>query len=806
MSNQPELPAAAGQGRRVAVIAIHGVGEHAPGEMAAAVAEQLLTVCADSYSEAQSSRVTVECNTSELGLTSVGPDAYGQYSRQRLRAGFRSGFLSRQQRLADQEKRGDASIDQKFTTALLTDGADYRATYATSCHTLRRDADGTAVDIHELHWSDLSHGSVTGGIRVFDQFTQLLLHVASLGRTTLATLLASGEDAGRTDHTRLLYRLSALVYWLLAMPIVQGNLLFILLACLIFPGVASAGVLKMALVIAIGGGIAFAMAAQFRRHFSAATPDAREQSSGIQRVAVPLSLFAGLAGGALVWAGWPGIEPVAVPLAAMLEAIGLLWIGTLLMKRYDQSRPGALLLWFVLASALTVTGVGLALLPPEMPGHVSAMLNWLGHLTEIVYVSLTVAWLTLILFNGALLLAAIRFLLVAKPSDQARRAVATALIAASLPAPLLLAVVLALWAAAYHVFQNILPTQPFFPWFGTLFPGVCTLREFVEALIANSATQAFVPYLLLMALAGLLVAWGLLPSIKAELLPPRPESRPVEPAEPQTRSLKRWLDGAFDAMRLAAVLAGAGFFLLLPYGAIAPLVDWPTVAFSRLDIDWMVLVGELVGGTAVGFLAGTRLFARSFSNFFGRWRVAVDAALDVDNWLRERPRGNTPRLRIFARFNGLLQHLRAGNYDSIVIVSHSQGTVVATDFLRYLRHRVPERLAELPPIHLLTMGSPLRQLYAWRFPFLYAWASAPAGQAGPLPDECGVARWINIYGSGDYVGRNLWTSADRAAEEPPRTAAAAPRDVCLGPQAHTHYFDRDQTVVGRTTDELISAT
>ena len=65
----------------------------------------------------------------------------------------------------------------------------------------------------------------------------------------------------------------------------------------------------------------------------------------------------------------------------------------------------------------------------------------------------------------------------------------------------------------------------------------------------------------------------------------------------------------------------------------------------------------------------------------------------------------------------------------MVIVSHSQGTVITADLLRYLAYRgrrddasraaVLGRWLEEIEVHLFTAGSPLRQLYAARFPDLY---------------------------------------------------------------------------------------
>ena len=132
-------------------------------------------------------------------------------------------------------------------------------------------------------------------------------------------------------------------------------------------------------------------------------------------------------------------------------------------------------------------------------------------------------------------------------------------------------------------------------------------------------------------------------------------------------------------------------------------------------------------------------------NFLAKLRVPIDTAMDVDNWLRERPVGGTPRLKIFARFAALIAYVRAGDYDEIVLVAHSQGTVVVSDFLRYMVNTNPAFLKKSDgsgplQISLLSMGSPLRQLYALRFPIFYDWVNRPpdGGKViGPDPAACG---------------------------------------------------------------------
>jgi len=101
-------------------------------------------------------------------------------------------------------------------------------------------------------------------------------------------------------------------------------------------------------------------------------------------------------------------------------------------------------------------------------------------------------------------------------------------------------------------------------------------------------------------------------------------------------------------------------------------------------------------------------------------------------------------------------------------------------------------------VRFLSMGCPLRQLYEWRFPQLYDWAAAP-----PVLGQFGLESWVNAYGSGDYVGRNLW-----GPEVPPTAPlfvsnALKTSEFCVGAQAHTFYLHPENATIGATIDRLI---
>ena len=313
----------------------------------------------------------------------------------------------------------------------------------------------------------------------------------------------------------------------------------------------------------------------------------------------------------------------------------------------------------------------------------------------------------------------------------------------------------------------------------------------------------------------------------------------------RTRRLGRWLTAGFRHLDLATTLiVGAGVALgLLVAQSYYLSLPW-LQPFEALVHGWSGSLLKNLVITAAGFLAFLVTFGRVLSRHLPSLRGPLDMALDVDNHFREFPRTGIPRARIFSRYAALLRDIRSGGYDRIVIMAHSQGSVISAEVLRYLcsdGHHEPRsgarpRLdgAALPPIRLLTLGCPLRQLYAARFPTLYRWILKRRGPiSGPRAADIGVERWTNAFCSGDYVGRWLWSRhegndddalghpmvdtaepsfgrADAYAGFDPMPPLAQPFnaatevEVCLGLGAHTHYFETEQHTVAWLVDHLIS--
>lgn len=134
---------------------------------------------------------------------------------------------------------------------------------------------------------------------------------------------------------------------------------------------------------------------------------------------------------------------------------------------------------------------------------------------------------------------------------------------------------------------------------------------------------------------------------------------------------------------------------------------------------------------------------------------------------REAPRMGPVRWRFNQVVNHLVNH---ASVDRLVIVAHSQGTVIALDELAYSWGP-----GELPPISLVTCGSPISHLYGHYFPNVYPpWSEM---QWDAFFQR--LQRWANFYRLGDYVGTTI---------VPPGSGRCEFREAAIGAGAHTGYF------------------
>jgi hypothetical protein len=394
------------------------------------------------------------------------------------------------------------------------------------------------------------------------------------------------------------------------------------------------------------------------------------------------------------------------------------------------------------------------------------------------------------------------------------------------------------WLAVSPLFGGLLTNRHHLRWVTPLLmPELArtqTVNDLVTGLINNGSGLGFGLLMLLALVAGVLAAYAIAPSVFFELRAP-------DPPRDGTAS-GRWLDAGFRLLRFAGRVLAFGVLVVLPAGGLAGIIlnlAYPSAFEWLAESNTRLLVGT--GAILAPAGAGLVLFNRLKEVTLG-FRNVVDVLLDVDNYLREYPRKSNPRARIATRMASLLRYVYAQNYSSVVIIAHSQGTVITADLLRYIHLTdVGQNDTGLArrngmPISFFTMGSPLRQLYGLRFPHLYQWArhQVPgpwtdegepiAAETGPDPDELDIAVWVNAYRSADYIGRYLWRpelcdfafrtspmqndhpwqagafDAIASQTQPPLENR---REFCIGAGAHQHYWDGTAPQVALQLDALI---
>jgi hypothetical protein len=768
---------------------------------------------------------------------------------------------------------GDEDAGLTFMRALLGNyqGDIGRRSYVTTRleGARRATVEGPAVDVdlYEMYWADLSRVG-SGPLRVFNSLYQLVLHVSELGRRALEDGLS---EFARKKEWKDLLRSQEIAVRLLTVPIPLLNLVLLLT------------VLNAALVRTIGG------------PFMDPNRVALRVSVVLGAVALSIACAYWLASKYLQPSvrGWWSIPVLSVFVGAAvgyalvkvskdhsnIVLVGECWIASLalinwVLHKYERLRPGALVAGLVIslaAAAFFVVAMVVALISPDQvhPREVEYAALWTVQFLNIL---LSVALISLFVF--ALLAAARGHRLVSSlkgaPCSRARAAVRTSRLALAISASTMLGVVTISWSGllawgshsvgAFECMQALI--FPPFQQLGWLVPDPQTLAKwlpsvpptaacpnvspdvfgYASALLLMGTTTGLPLNMLLVSLSLMLLIWMAMPSVMFES---------AAPASCTNRESKRagvWLSRGLDATKIvthlwwasvfvAGVVFGLGDFFAREGRTVQPF-GWS----MKVSVPILSLAGTLVAAFAAAIVFGIAKFGGS----------ALDVLLDVDNYLRERPLEGTPRARIAERYASLLRyvaHDRSKNgkpYDSIIIVAHSLGALISADLLRFFSSetrlgRGDPSLAPIGfgkgdqtitiPIHLFTMGNPLRQLLSRFFPHQYRWVRSkpdnsmkPMGDPSeapsmprfprPSPGTLGVASWTNAYRSGDYVGRGLWldewfartTGGGNLGRYPQpikvfRAGNAA--EMCIGLGAHTHYWDHTAPDIRDQLDYLI---
>lgn len=841
---------------RLAIVAVHGVADQAPGETARAIADMLLRLDGDgtgTYAPCVETGLRIPV----APVVVNNPDASHQppnsreavaaedqedtvkptLSQPKLRVRERSQYVRQLHNTALREELAanlaTASVQpaEDFGHHFMREQLrDYKPRsedkiYSTIRLATERTVEGKIthqVHLYEMYWGDLSKLG-GGAFRLIGEMYQLLFHIGSLGRQTVDFALAEHLNDRSAPFWKVFSSLQTWASRLLTLtsPILN---LFLLAAALMLLPTALPDWLEGPVSQGIAGVISLLTAAvQLRK-----------------RQVLPWTLWAlapwVAAAGATAFIWWVQHENwVSALQILMVEWAVIVTIGTFyVLNEYDQRRPGALsagwyigmligipLTWLIGRAGSTQQGVVDAALP----------------IVEALFLLIGLNWLALgLLTAGTMLAGTAAILAVPKTLPGARsrawRAAETAWLTLSLPSLSFLLVTLIAYQGV-HIILHLalgnsgtleLPYQPHIMHLISKLPAVVNVDDFLSHLIVVSATPAFGLTMYLLLGAVLLAAWGLFPGVMADISIAR------NVAKLSADALGKWLSDGYKLLYVAALL----LLMAFPFCLSAGVLYWASTGVSPADHNSHMLATVIVGS-----IGGLLAFHGRLESLALGFRPILDAVLDVDNYLREHPRDNNPRSRISARYASLLRYLCAYRdpedgraYTGIVIVSHSQGTVISAELLRFIRTEYDPLLAglgtcidtsradaETPklPIYLMTMGCPLRQLYGWRFPHMYRWARheddanwagepyvIPNGQL-PAPHELGITAWINGYRSGDYVGRYLWRSPKLAHEwdlQPSEDLDGERREFCIGTGAHTHYFDDTAPEIAREVDRI----
>jgi hypothetical protein len=825
----------------VAVVAVHGIADQRRGDTAQAVALQLAAACGGSVQMHDLPLHTPPLDAA-APFEHQEPDTWQQRGWRSLRQSWRSDFLddaiggapaagpspaprrnSAGAGAADAPPptRPVADTGVRFTDYLLAKAQGARQAWGEPVNVAVGTVHGPQLqaDVYEMYWADLSRlsGSVA---RIVAELFTLLFNLSRLGVDELS--LAERLAGGRT--LRALGRVQRAADWLFSRVLGLLALQLLMCALLLLPALWPAAQGQGARLLAVAlVGVGCAAMLVYRAHWR-------------WRAALPAGAVLALAVAAVVR------SPVGAA-ALMLTWVVVLSAAYLGFLQYCEKRFRA------------VQGVGLALYACTLLavvwrgsqggfGMFLRQQGWtnggLGAL-EAVLAAQTVLWSVLALLVATSVVLSEWALWRGTGGPDFRQTLTTARLGlfssvGAFVLCLMIAFIFTNWAL-----KDMLAPVSYAPWW---FCEPCHVAGPAAAFVAERASRTAGSFALvaplLLGLIGF-VALVFAPSVLRELR---------VGSEPESAALGRWLSKGYCAIErlvrlwgppvaLAAVAVAVAFVLaaadrrdqaLLGADAANSVRD-ADAWFQTVSDSWLQRLLLVVAGGAAGLLALGKVAVKQLQALRG----PLDAALDVDNHFREFPRHAISRVRIVERYVALLDHLREQGYERVVIVAHSQGTVITAELLRYLQQRCRLADAHAQPVpgqvdpvrlqqwldatglHLLTVGSPLRQLYALRFPSQYPWVLQPvvhsSGQdwRGPMPHELGLRRWTNLWGSGDYVGRWLWAAPDPTHPQPLQVddgrygsvvhqgqdALGRPwRDRCLGADAHTHYFDLDQPVVG----------
>ena len=222
------------------------------------------------------------------------------------------------------------------------------------------------------------------------------------------------------------------------------------------------------------------------------------------------------------------------------------------------------------------------------------------------------------------------------------------------------------------------------------------------------------------------------------------------------------------------------------------------VEINNYAVGLLVPLGGLVMFLLPHFRPAFDILLDVVNHFYFRATDIVDALNDDDEFDISETTFESGSLffchrdRIHGRLKRILNFYRdqlGENRPNLVLVAHSQGTMIAIEVLNdpdlaWIRNQFRK-------VTLVTMGSPMKNLYQHYFRHLYP----PLNQPFWSQLRQRVDRWINIYRVDDYVGREIDFPGPHDVAVYERGNVGTPTEYCnhaVGPRGHQGYwFDRE---------------
>jgi hypothetical protein len=689
------------------------------------------------------------------------------------------------------------------------------------------------VHIYEVLWADLAT-STNSLLRFFLALFQLILHLGTLSRTALDTSAAECNNTLWKIFRRLQrYAVRVLQIFL---PLFKIVLLIALIACAPARAEALRDAIWLPPVLWMIAGPAISFLARRKSN--------RKINIGPWLWA-GLGLLSASVGLAIGWLSTMVVSPATASSIALWILIGIPLLDFILSK-YNSVRHGVEITgWIVYALFFAVFLANLTQTKSSLEAGFW-MMQWLLAAVRVSWgVLILLAFVTLVL--GAF---AWRSAGGGTPAAaRARAAVRTSRFALALPSFLFAAFTALIWASLFKLADWV--SWPFFPeemlykpipwgeWLRAvgLVPDPMTMRDppincdYLRGALAWSIGYQAPVSLALFMVALFLMGWWLLPSLVTEENPPRNKKEPPRVStNDQSVRLGTWCSRGLDSTSvltaifwIAAFLTPAAYAVLEVTNPDQSLNAWLRSATQWMVVNWIILIAGAVVAALVRYGS-----------------PVLGAVLDVDNYLRSGPESASPRAKIYERYVSMLRYLAAyrgpdgRGYDQVILVAHSLGALISADLLHYLHRNPDAELASLnlgtnnSKVILMTMGNPLRQLLNRFFPYLYQWVRPrpdnplPTAETTPPssfpvtdpdPGKLGVAKWISIYRSGDYIGRSLWLdewyqrTATPTGAYPQRpvykVTDGVREEMCIGAGGHIHYWDDTAPDVAQRLNDLI---